>query len=186
MAGAAGRATGAKCCRRPVRRADRRRSCRCRAAVRRRRRQQSRPRLARPDPRGWRRWAADETGAASGCRQRFPARGRACRLGKHGDALRRQGKPEPARHNVPAARGTARRTACARARCAARCVPAASAGAVSPAAMRPIPARSALSGDRWWVLAMERQRPEAVSAGTERACGCPGGWPSGRPFRLFG
>lgn len=186
MAGVAGRATDARYCRRPTRRADRRRSCRCRAAGRRRRWQQSTLRLAQLGLPGWRRWAADETGAASGCRQRFPDRGRACRLGRHGDALRRQGKPGPARHNVPAAHGTARRTACARARCAARCVPAASAGAVSPAAMRPIPARSALSGGRWWVLAMERQRPQAVSAGTERAYGFPGGWPSGRPFRLFG
>src|SRR3546814_10684184 len=68
--------------------------------------------------------------------------------------------------------------------CDARCAPAASAGAASPAAMRPTRAATTLSEDRWRALATERQRPGAVFAGTVRACKCPGGGPTGRPFRL--
>ena len=163
MAGAAGRAKGARCCRRPARRADRRRSCRCRAAARRRRRRRSRLRTVPLGLRGWRRWAADGTAAVSDCRRRFRGRGRACRPDRHGDAPRRPGRPGPARRSVPGALGTAWRIACATARCAAKCAPAASAGAGWPAAMRPTRAASTLSGGRWRVLAVARRRPGAVS-----------------------
>ena len=139
---------------------------------------------------------------ASGCRRRFPGRGPACRRGMRDDAPRKPGRPGPARRSVPAAPGTRWRTACARATCAARCVPAASVGAASPAAKRPTQACSTLSGDRWRVLAMDRQRPRAVFAGTGEHVRClmtgrPGGLlafrgrafplhPIPLPFRPFG
>ncbi len=100
----------------------------------------------------------------------------------------RRGTAGPARRSVPAVRGTAWRTGGATARFAARCVPAAAAGVVSPAVMRPVPAASALCRERRevQVSAPRRQRVAPVCVGTARTWRTPDSELVGGAFWPFG
>ena len=125
------------------------------------------------------------TAAVSAHRRRSPGRGPACRPDRRGGGSRRPGTAGPARRSAPVGRGRAWRTAGARAMCAARCVPAVSADAAWPAAMRPTPAASTLSEFRWRRWAVCRRWVAPVCAGTARAWRTPDDGLLGAPFGLF-